>query len=459
MHQDARKFYLLAAAFVLALAVCWPFHAAAGCNSVSGICDTQAEALAAVKAACLPFAAPHPLAGASVAGYYDTNLSSGTYQGVNYLGFSRAEVQNPSGGLAACNGYSPFSRYAWIAPGPNHCAAEAGQTFKGWGASTTWPPISSTTCSPNGCAQSETIESAPVRQDRPTGGPLYNYYGTATKTGVACTFDPTKEDPHIDDPATKPDAGEGWKCDPATGLCTDPNGDGKLCTFNPDGSRSACVPYKPGDGTDPKPEDPDKPDDPRDEESVSGGGSCDAPPACTGTNKIGCSTLWQTWKTRCAVEKTGTTVGSNATCSERLSTGYACVGDAATCRNLNDTHAIRCSIAGLSSAGGGTTGSGDGDGDGQDDGKAAERAALDASGQGGDGLEGLTASNAWSSPTGGSGVGTGLFGGGGGCPVFPAVTVGASTFTAPPEFCSYVAMIRLLFLAVAYIWAIKIVGD
>lgn len=341
---------------------------------------------------------------------------------------------------------------------PSQCAANAGQSFSGWGSSWSWPP-SGTTCN-DGCQQTETISSAPVvtnpyRNGVPT--PLYNYYGTATSTGQDCNTDPNSDDPGIDEEQGQ-DAGEGWKCDPATGICTDPDGNGKLCTFNSDGSRSACVPYVPGDGNSPAPvPDEGDPNDPRKDEAAAGGASCDAPPSCSG-GAIGCATLWQQWKTRCAIEKGSAAVGSNATCTEQFSTGYGCVGDAATCRNLNDSHAIKCAVLKMASATGGGTGTGGGDGD--PFGKAEERVAIDAASSGDDGLSGLTQADAWASPTAGQGVSTSFFGGGGGCPAFPQVMIGPIAFQRPDAFCDYVAMIRLLVIALGFIWAAQIViGD
>lgn len=351
-------------------------------------------------------------------------------------------------GPFSCSGYYPTASgsYPYNAPG-SVCGDIVGGMAYTLRTSSSWPPSGVGCMDHDGvsCATIVDVISSPSATNGPNGT-VYTYGGQDTFTGAVC---PAGEDRDPLDPQTDED---GWKCDPSTGVCLDPDNNPNVCTFNPDGSRSACVKKDPGDPNNPPPEPDPEPEDPRDKETASGGGSCTAAPACSG-GPIACATLWQQWKTRCAVEKAGTTIGSNATCSQRLSTGYGCVGDAATCRNLNDTHAIRCSIEGLSSVGGA-----DGDGDDPFD-KASERAAIDAASQGGDGLDGINPRDAWASPNAGAGVSTSLFGGGGGCPTFPAVTVGNSTFTAPPNFCSFVAMIRLIFLSVAYIWALKIVGD
>lgn len=444
---QTRHFYTLVLSCLAALVMLLSStDASAACEGLPGVggvhmlCGSRAEAEA------LALDSVSPGIGHSerlvTVGPTEYTIPSGPHAGRVAEGYVRPECYE--GGTVWGCGYGS-AVYGWWFKG-NACTTKEGESYEAWQYTAAWPPVSGG-CGQSGCKVTHQIISSPMPS--PIEGQII-YRARSTYTGDECGIDdePTDE-------VDEEDLGDGWKCDPKTGMCTDPDGNGKLCTFNPDGSRSACVDYKPGDGTEPKPEDPEKPDDPRDEESVSGGGSCDVAPACTGKNKIGCASLWQQWKTRCAVEKAGTTIGSNATCSNRLSTGYACIGDAATCGTLNNLHAIRCSIDGLSNVGDGGASEGDPD----PNGKAAERAAIDAAGQGGDGLDGITPADAWANNSGSSGVGTGLFGGGGGCPTFPAVTVGNSTFTAPPQFCSIVAMIRLLFLAVAYIWALKIVGD
>lgn len=181
------------------------------------------------------------------------------------------------------------------------CELATGATFQEWHQSSSWPPtgIGCRDYMGESCNTVLDVISEPLRSA--DGG--YNYRVNVTMTGGPCSGTPESE------PISEEDIGDGWKCDKETGLCTDPDGNGKLCTFNPDGSRSACVNYKPGDGTDPAPTDPEKPNDPRDEGSVSGGGSCSSAPGCSG-DRIACATLWQQWKTRCAVEAmSGAVVG------------------------------------------------------------------------------------------------------------------------------------------------------
>ena len=433
-------------AFLVGAFLCIATSSTANAACDGNFCDTEAEAQALSLSKCTAW---NPANG-SPAAYKSTTLHSTSYNGVVYDGWYSTQVGGRD--MYGCTTYTPNSLPTyWRRDAlPNPCADKQGQSFTGWGASWVWPP-SGSTCNA-GCSQTETVSSAPiVTNGTRNGAPakLYNYYGTATYTGETCTTDPDGDNPSIEDDPGE-DLGDGWKCDPTTGLCEDPDGNGKLCTFNPDGSRSACVDHKPGDGTDPAPPDEEEPNDPRDKKTSTGGGSCDAAPACSG-DEIGCATLWQQWKTRCEVVASRATIsGSNAVCSQALSTGYACIGDAAACRTLNDTHAIRCAAEALASACGGV--------DPFD--KAGERADLDAAGQGGDGSETFNPSAFWNSPgQSGPGISDSLFGGGGGCPTFPAITVGGSTFTAPPEFCGLVEMLRFLFIAVAYIWALRIVGE
>ena len=234
------------------------------------------------------------------------------------------------------NDVQGFSRrYPYV---PNQCETLEGQSYEAWNQTSSWPPSSSGCASDSQCAISIQVLSQPYATGLPG---VISYRMSATYTGEPCTIEePTDE-------AGQEDAGDGWTCDPATGLCTDPNGQGKLCTFNPDGTRSACVDYTPGDGTDPAPQDEEQPDDPRDKQTVSGGAGCTQAPACTSSNPIECAMLWQQWKTRCALEKEGSV--SNAGCVNGLPTSLNCTNmDAAQCFALQKQHETSCflSVAG-----------------------------------------------------------------------------------------------------------------
>lgn len=270
-------------------------------------------------------------------------------------GYFKCEYNWPALGSAryGCSNWEPQAKtfHYYNAPG---AICEAGQTVTGWGSSWEWPP-SGTRCNSSNCAVTETISSAPVPQTVYRDGvptTLYNYFGTATTTGATCGEGPEGpgETPPGDDEG-QPD-GDGWKCNPESGLCTDPDGNGKLCSFNPDGTRSACVDYKPGDGTDPAPEDEEQPNDPRDNPTASGGATCTQAPACTSKNPIECAMLWQQWKTRCALEKEGTV--SNASCVNGVPTTLNCANvDAAECFRIQKQHETACflSVSGTSDDG------------------------------------------------------------------------------------------------------------
>lgn len=436
------NFFLASAVLLLALlGLMAPAPASAqptGCVVADNCAEGTAQSLAAAAGAWCASANGSPWVGDVHGPYPHTNGTHAYYV---------ARMTNGSGGFNGCS-ILPQTQFFFL-DAPNPCEDKEGDSYTGWQYASTWPPVGTGCASASECQISIAVESAPV----PNGSGLIAYWATSTYTGEQCDpDDPTPEEPGEDD------AGDGWKCDPATGLCTDPDGNGKLCTFNPDGSRSACVDYKPGDGTDPGPEEPEEPNDPRENDTASGGGNCTAAPACSGP-AIDCAMLWQQWKTRCEVsDSRAKLTGSNATCSAALSTGYSCIGDAATCRNLNDTHAIRCAVSELANAEGGPGGPG-GEGDDPFD-KAGERAAIDAAGNEENGLGGVTPEDAWHTGDDSDMPGTGFFGGGGGCPAFPAVNIGPVAFQRPDAFCDYVAMLRLLFLVLGTIWAYQIViGD
>ncbi|MCB1561412.1 MAG: hypothetical protein KDI75_10020 [Xanthomonadales bacterium] len=164
------------------------------------------------------------------------------------------------------------------------------------------------------------------------GEPWCIYTGDLTPTGDVCG-EPSEYEP-IDDP----DPNDEWRCDPSTGVCLDENDNPHHCTFDGGGSPVNCVPFTDSDGDgvqdpdDPDPEDPDYSDDedtdgdgipdqrdpypndatngtqdspeadgpvdPDADNVASGGGTCGAPPSCSGDG-IGCAILWQTWRRGC----------------------------------------------------------------------------------------------------------------------------------------------------------------
>lgn len=112
-------------------------------------------------------------------------------------------------------------------------------------------------------------------------------------TGDTCTASP-------DTPPTIPDADGDGTPDPDDAFPNDPAED-----TDTDGDGV-------GDNNDFAPEDDTNGDDDgqgnESDNSASGGGTCAAPPACTGDG-IACATLFQQWQTRCAVERLGSQLG------------------------------------------------------------------------------------------------------------------------------------------------------
>lgn len=104
---------------------------------------------------------------------------------------------------------------------------------------------------------------------------------------------------------------DGPECNADLGVCVTPDGKTEYCTFNPDGSPSSCVPAEDYDNDGILDEDDADPGDAQDstdqgegdekDNVASGGASCSTAPSCTGDG-IACATLYQQWKTRCAVE-------------------------------------------------------------------------------------------------------------------------------------------------------------
>lgn len=171
-----------------------------------------------------------------------------------------------------------------------------------------------------------------------------------TPTSSPCDFsDPP---PNVDEAK---EADDGWKCHDGTGHCTDPDGNPHYCTLNPDGSRASCVPArKDDDGVhrDPttEPQYPEGAEGEGDTNTpgagkVSGGLDCQAGPSCEG-DIIQCAQLYQTWKTRCAVEAQGyasTLTGGGDQCQQAY---QAKGGDPLLLALLNEQWRQRCSSPG-----------------------------------------------------------------------------------------------------------------
>lgn len=332
---------------------------------------------------------------------------------------------------------------------PDPCLDAAGGGYQEWHSASAFPPsgVGCRDFQGASCAILFNVLSTPIRNANGS----FNYRAGITFTGAACSG--TEED--AEEVVDEEDLGDGWKCDPLSGLCTDPDGNGKLCTFNPDGSRSNCVDYKPGDGTEPPPEPEPEPDDPRDERAASGGASCAAAPACSG-DPIDCAQLWQQFKTRCALEKSENATGRS--CSNGVATTLNCTNmDPARCLELQVATEAACALAKIAandSAGGGDE----------------EDGGVDTSGMGNPndfGDSGYSPSDAWRPGVGESGGPSApdLFDDSGflsgrSCPTMPVVEVFGTTIDFNfSELCWFLGIGANLILLFAAFASIRIVSQ
>lgn len=167
-------------------------------------------------------------------------------------------------------------------------------------------------------------------------------------------------------------ASHGFFYAPSGGVCTvnqqpviDTDGDGvpnELDAFPNDPNESADTDGDGiGDNADFSPDDPtDGKDTPGEEDGddegdneASGGGTCDAPPSCSGDG-IQCAQLFQQWKMVC---KGATVTGSPEVCNA----SYTCTGDSAQCAQIALARKSACATGNPSG------GSGDANGNGQPD--------------------------------------------------------------------------------------------
>jgi hypothetical protein len=163
------------------------------------------------------------------------------------------------------------------------------------------------------------------------------------------------------------------------------------------------------------------------EGTASGGGDCDSPPIVSG-DQILAMVATQSWATRCAVEagNSAKVTGDVGNCAQPFSVE----GDSA---NAEQLRAMRAQICG------------DGTQIGSVDGLIAAQEGQDA--------------DIFADEGTAAGFNLGLIsGGGGGCPVLPSVSIGGMSWSAPPEFCQLIALLRLLFIGVATVWGLRIVA-
>lgn len=162
-----------------------------------------------------------------------------------------------------------------------------------------------------GCVLDIVGDPLEVVQGRVAGQPANFYRFAREYTGETCEGDSPPDESEFTPTE------DGPECNFDAGVCVTPDGDTEYCTFNPDGSPSTCIPAVDYDNdgiADDDDSDPGTPQDGEDDgsgdetdNSASGGASCSTAPSCTGDG-IACMTLYQQWKTRCAVENLKITV-------------------------------------------------------------------------------------------------------------------------------------------------------
>lgn len=175
-----------------------------------------------------------------------------------------------------------------------------------------------------------------------------------------------------------------------------------------------------------------------DEDSASGGEDCDTPPIVTGDAILG-MVATQAWATRCAVEagNAAAVTGDVGDCKSPFSVE----GNNANAEQLRALRAKICNDEGRI--------------EGDEAGMRSYAATLESDI---DAMESEFGESAFGEGTGIGSIVSTRFGGGGGCPVISIQTPWGATWQPPPRFCDVIAALRLLFLAVATIWALRIVG-
>lgn len=249
--------------------------------------------MSAALAACVPYTGPGWDPPSS---YVDSPLTLDTETHAGYARSGQGEYN--------CQSYTPYSAYSWKkGPTSTDCENRNNDPEQAPGTRLALADAPTSRCV-GGCALDvqEPLETVPGRVQ---GQPVVFYRWTQSYTGETC--DGTTPAEETDFSETEDER----QCIPSQGICLDENDNQEYCTFNPDGTPSTCVPATDydNDGTpdvdDPYPDDTDNGDDSGEgdekDNSASGGATCGGAPACSGDG-IACAILFQTWKTRCAVE-------------------------------------------------------------------------------------------------------------------------------------------------------------
>lgn len=221
-------------------------------------------------------------------------------------------------------------------------------------------------------------------------------------------------------------------------------------TTNPDGSTRTTVTTvinntttngtnAPGTPGSTPPQSGGDPDGDEEGNSATGGGDCDTPPIVTGDAVLG-MVATQAWATRCAVEagNTAAVTGDVGDCKSPFSVE----GDHANAQQLRALRAKICSDEDRVEA----------------DVSHMKDVAASADSDISD-MEDEFGTDVFGEGSGVGSISTGRFGGGGGCPALSVSVPGVGTWTPPAAFCDVIAALRLLFLAVSTIWALRIVGS
>lgn len=398
---------------VMALLCASPSQAACVTSGARFYCDSREEAEAKVISVCKP-------ASFAVAdGVFESTANPVTFNGAEYSGYVYPRQRNKTTGSFSNCSTSPDPNAGWWRTAPLvDCEARNDDPAQKPGSGLYLDSQVAAKCV-GGCTLDIVGDPIEVVQGRVQGQPANFYRFNREYTGEQCSGDSPPDDSEFK-PVSDED-NDAPECNMNAGVCVTPDGDTQYCSFNPDGTPSTCVPAVDYDNDGIHDDDDAEPGTPQDgdddgegdesDNSASGGATCQTAPSCTGDG-IACLTLYQQWKTRCAVE------------------------------------ALR------------RTGSGPGEEDSDGFDPESERSAIDGHEVQDEGLEQLDPASVWAPQGDGEGgLSANLFGSGGGCPTLPSFTVGDSTFSAPPEFCSAIAFIRLLFLAIAGVWALRIVAE
>lgn len=299
-----------------------------------------------------------------------------------------------------------------------------------------------------GCVLDIVGDPTEVVQGRRQGQPANFYRFNREYTGDTCEGD----DPAPDDEFTEDPSEEGQVCNVTAGVCVNEDGDTEYCTFNSDGTPSACVPAVDYDNDGVPDDDDTTPDDPDNgaddgegdegDNEAAGGALCPhkggQPPTCKGDG-IQCNLLLQAYLGRCGLERTNDANAQNYLCS--IESPLVC-----TNMSIKDCHALAmqkktaCSSEKIANALAGTAEPGD-------EGTAVDPEAIWEDSGDELGLDDLDVGGWLSSRT---------------CPVFPSITVfgnEVSLSSVHADYCAFLSVGAMLTLLLASFQCARILGE